>query len=402
MKTQTRIVLVGVVCAVSFLATPIRAQSCDTTPLFDLNGPTCSVSRQNVECGCSECFGWSPAAGATWYEIRRCDSSGANCTIVGNTRSKNRPAYTDGAGVFHAALQPTIWCVPWDQSFPRIDAAYDYAVRACTDGATGPLCSTQLSNSVRYVAAPYMCIANGIEVACGSISPPPVGLAADLDGDGVIDAIDPDDDGDGISDSADKCPLTVNVGQRDVDRDGVGDACDLEPLDPGSAPADADRDGIGDLLDRCPWAYDPLQADVDRDGIGDACDSCPSRSDPTQSDGDADGQGDVCDLDDGTVFAVWSSRTRLTWAPEAGYTSWCVYRGDLAELKRSRTYTQALGSNPLASRWCSFTGTVLDTTLLPAPGSTAFFLFAGRPGSYLTDLGVDGAGVPRTNANPCP
>jgi hypothetical protein len=402
MKTLEGIVLVGAVCAFAFIATPLRAQTCDAPPLFDMSGPNCSVTRQGTECACSECFTWDAVAGATWYELRRCDRSGANCTIVGDTRWKNRAAYTDGSGLVHPAFRPVLWCVAWDSPFPRIDASYDYAVRACTDGPSGPLCSVSLSNSIGYVAAPYTCIAGGVEVACGTISPPPSGFAADFDGDGITDVIDTDDDGDGVSDTADNCPLTVNVGQRDADRDGVGDACDPEPLVTGSAPSDADHDGIADRLDSCPWTNDPLQIDSDNDRIGDACDDCPTRSDPMQTDVDADGQGDVCDLDDGTIFATWSSRSRLAWAAEAGFTSWCVYRGDLAVLKSSGVYTQSPGSNPLASRSCALSGALFDDATTPASGKTAFYLAAGRPGSSQPELGFNGAGLPRANANPCP
>ena len=402
MKTLHRIIGVGAVGAMLFFAPFAHAQTCDAPPLFDLNGPDCSVSRQGKECGCSECFVWSAAQNATWYEVRRCDRSGANCAIVGNTRWKNRPAFTDRNGVFHPEFESTLWCAPWDNPFPKITSSYDYTVRACTDGPSGPLCSAQFSNKVSYVAAPYMCIDRGIEVACLATMPQQAGLATDLDGDGTIDTMDFDDDGDGIPDLKDNCPLTINIGQRDGDRDGVGDACDLEPSAPGSAPPDADRDGIGDLLDVCPWTYDPQQADADRDGLGDPCDNCPNASNVTQTDADADGQGDACDLDDGMIYAVWSSRSRLTWALEAGYSTWCVYRGDLAVLKSSGTYTQLPGSNPIAARYCSLTSAQRDDTAIPAQGKTAFYLVAGRPDTSLPDLGFDGAGAARPNSNPCP
>jgi hypothetical protein len=404
MKTLTRSVMVGATCAVCFFlfASPLAAQTCSSPPLFDLTGPDCSASRQATECGCSECFSWSAAQNATWYEVRRCDRSGQNCTIVGDTRFKNRAAFIDRFGNDHPALRPTMWCAAWDNPFPKIHASFDYTVRSCTDGPTGPLCAAQLSNAVTYTTAPYMCLDQGVEIPCRSSVTPPSGFASDLDQDGTIDAMDFDDDNDGILDTKDNCPMTVNIGQRDGDRDGVGDACDPAPSAPGSAPPDADHDGDADGIDVCPFTYDPSQTDSDHDGLGDACDNCPNAANLTQIDGDADGQGDRCDLDDESIFVEWSSRTRLTWAPESGYSSWCVYRGDLAELKLSRTYTQLPGSNPIAARYCSLTIGQRDDLVNPAVGKAAFYLVGGRPESAQLELGVDGDGVPRPNANPCP
>ena len=121
-----------------------------------------------------------------------------------------------------------------------------------------------------------------------------------------------------------------------------------------------------------------------------------------QTDDDGDGQGDRCDLDDGPIYAVWNSRSQLIWGREVGYATWCVYRGDLAELRRSGTYTQLPGSNPSAARYCALTGETLSDTANPARGTTAFYLVGGRPGSFQTDLGLDSAGNLRVNSNPCP
>ena len=402
MKTLQRIVLVGGVGALVLIAPSVRAQSCGAAPLFDLSGPSCSASRQDTECGCSECFQWAAAARATWYEVKRCDRSGSNCTIVGDTRSINRAAFTDAQGVLHPAITPTLWCAPWDNPFPLAHVPYDYTIRSCTNGPSGPVCSSQTSPSIRYVGAPYMCIDKGLEIACRPTTPPGAGFATDLDGDGITDALDLDDDGDGIPDRTDNCPLTVNIGQRDTDADGVGDACDLDPKIPGSPPPDADRDGIGDRDDDCPWTYNPLQTDTDRDRTGDACDNCPNGANEMQTDDDGDGQGDRCDLDDGPIYSVWNSRSQLAWAREVGYTTWCVYRGDLAELRRSGTYTQLPGSNPRAARFCALTGETLTDAANPAQGTTAFYLVGGRPGSWQNDLGLDSKGRLRPNANPCP
>ena len=372
-------------------ALPLRAQTCTSAPLYDLSGPLCSGTRQDAQCGCSECLVWDPAPGATWYEIRRCDRNGTNCLIVGDTRWRNR-------GTIH----PTLWCVPWDDPFPLVGASYQYSIRSCTDGPSGPLCAPQLSSPVNYAAAPYMCIENGVEVSCRTSTPPPSGFESDFDQDGVTDAADPDDDGDAIMDGIDNCKLAINIGQRDADHDGAGDVCDVEPLIPGPSSADADADGIGDTADDCPSVYDPLQDDTDKDLTGDACDNCPSAFNEAQSDADGDGEGDACDLDDGTVYVVWSSRSKIGWERELGDTSWCVYRGDLAELRRSRTYTQNLSTYPLAGRFCDLAAPVLDDTAVPGPGKAVFYLAGGRPGSYSTELGHDSKGDVRPNTNPCP
>jgi hypothetical protein len=334
---------------------------------------------------------WDPSPGATWYEIRRCDRSGNNCTIVGDTRWRNR-------GTTH----PTLWCVPWDDPFPRVGTSYQYSIRSCADGPSGPLCASQLSTPINYVAAPYMCIEDGVEVPCQTSTPPPSGLESDYDEDGVADAADPDDDGDYVLDVIDNCRLAINVGQRDIDHDGAGDVCDPEPLIPGANPNDGDEDGILDAADDCPSVYDPLQDDGDKDRSGDACDNCPDAFNGAQSDTDGDGEGDVCDLDDGTVYVTWASHSKLEWGRESGYTYWCVYRGDLAELRRSGTYTQNLGTYPLAGRFCDLAVPVLDDAAISGPGTAEFYVAGGRPGGYTTELGQDSKGATRPNTNPCP
>jgi hypothetical protein len=398
MTTATTWGVLAAAIAISAIVAPARAQSCDDPPLFNMNGGACSTTRQGVPCGCSECLQWDPTPGATWYQVRRCDKAGANCLIVGDTRWRNRPAYTYRRGPTLPPVHPTLWCVAWDSPFPVPYALYQYSIRACTEGSSGPSCSTSFSNPVSYDAAPYMCMDNGLEVPCASLPSRP----NDLDGDGITDALDPDDDGDGIPDNIDNCPRVYNPGQRDADGDGVGDACDPTPTVAADTIADEDNDGVPDAIDNCPAVYNPTQADTDHDGTGDACDNCPKDYNATQSDADGDGQGDVCDLDDGTIYDIWGSRTHLSWAPEMGYTSWCVYRGDLGELRRSGTYTQVPGSNPLAARFCAIATVGLDDSVTPAPGSTAFYLVAGRPGARSTELGVDSTGLMRANANPCP
>ena len=393
MATTNRTVFLCVVFALAASSTFVRADVCSAPPLFDTSGPNCAASRQGMQCVCSECLEWDAATGATWYQVRRCDSSGT-CTIVGDTRWKNRPGTT-----------ATRWCVAWDSPFPTAGTTYSYAIRSCTEGPIGPLCAAGLSNPVTYNAAPYMCISGGVEVSCSagaSGMSSVTGGANDSDGDGNLDRIDGDDDGDGIVDLRDNCLFIPNPGQRDTDGDGVGDACDLEPTSAGSDDPDLDDDGIADATDLCPSVYDPDQADHDQDRFGDACDNCPQSWNPMQTDFDHNDRGDPCDVEDGAIFAVWTQKTQLSWAPEAGFTSWCVYRGDLLELRRSGTYSQAVGVNPLAARTCGLAASTVSDTLDPAPGSAAFFLVGGRPGAPGTELGADGSGRMRPNPNPCP
>ena len=98
----------------------------------------------------------------------------------------------------------------------------------------------------------------------------------DIDGDGIANAVDPDDDNDGALDFIDALPLEPrdwldtdgdgigNFADRDADGDGVDNALDPFPLN-AREWLDTDSDGIGDNLD----------ADDDNDGIPDGIDSSP-------------------------------------------------------------------------------------------------------------------------------
>jgi Zn-dependent metalloprotease len=132
---------------------------------------------------------------------------------------------------------------------------------------------------------------------------------ADLDGDGLGDACDPDADGDGVNEQpsgsslfGDNCPGLYNPEQTDANYNFIGDACDP------AADGDFDDDGVADESDNCMLDANPSQVDTDHDGDGDACDpdydadgwswdtdNCPFTANADQKDSDGDGLGDVCD-----------------------------------------------------------------------------------------------------------
>ncbi len=126
-----------------------------------------------------------------------------------------------------------------------------------------------------------------------------------------------DADGDDSGDACDNCPVSSNPDQQDQDADGFGDACDNCPTYSSNSQADEDNDGVGNVCDPCtdtdgdgfgdpgfgasvcppdlcPAVYDPVQLDSDGDGAPDACDVCPGLFDPDQGDPDGDGLGSRC------------------------------------------------------------------------------------------------------------
>jgi N-acetylneuraminic acid mutarotase len=217
------------------------------------------------------------------------------------------------------------------------------------------------------------------------------------------------------------CPNGTLV-YRDADGDGYGDPGVSIPSCDGSIPAGYVIDhtdcndsspsahpGTAEVCDGidndCNGLIDESSSaeDADADGLHDLCDNCPYAFNSSQSDFDGDGEGDACDLDDGLIYVLGTdNKNRIEWQPELGYTTWNSYRGSLAVLRATGQYTQAPGSNPLASRDCGLADPYAPGDSVPDPGEVAFNLVTGVAGGVESNLGANSGGVPRANANPCP
>lgn len=90
------------------------------------------------------------------------------------------------------------------------------------------------------------------------------------------------------------------------------------------------------------------------------------------------------------------------WTPESGVDSWNIYRGDLATLLNSQTYTQFPGSHAYATQWCGTTDSFLFDSLTPDPGTSAFYLVSAVANGLEGGLGSHSSGADRSYANACP
>ena len=260
---------------------------------------------------------------------------------------------------------------------------------ADADGDGYRVCQNDCNDATAAVHPGVPEVCNGIDDNCNG--------QVDEDASGV------DSDGDGIRNACDNCRFVANPTQIDGDGDHVGNACDNCITIPNPNQLDADADGRGDACDNCPVVPNGFQDDFDGDRVGDACDNCLFDFNPTQSDFDHDGEGDVCDLNDGLIYVLGTDdKSYIEWQQESGYTKWNSYRGSLAVLRATGQYTQAPGSNPLTARDCGLTDPYVFDIDVPAAGEVAFNLVTGDAGGVESSLGMNSAGVPRVNANPCP
>jgi hypothetical protein len=132
--------------------------------------------------------------------------------------------------------------------------------------------------------------------------------------------------------------------------------CDSPGVAPDADPDDLDGDGIVNAVDNCPRVANPDQHDEDGDGVGDACDNCPTIGNADQRDTTelarmlpADGVGDACDLRPGltgdrvaALFTFASPAQASGWRGEGwtiaddaahagGDAAWQSTRGELGD-----------------------------------------------------------------------
>ena len=199
----------------------------------------------------------------------------------------------------------------------------------------------------------------------------------------------------------------VGCGCFDGDGDGTTSCNDCDDLDAAIHPCV--EEVLNGIDDNCDGQIDELAAppDTDLDGVADLCDNCWLEANPAQKDSDSDGYGEVCDFDDGQVYLL-ASRYFLGgtyyWVADIGVTQWNAYTGDLEVLRSSGIYTQAPGSNPMASRSCKIAvlGLALEFDPGPSAEEVQFILVSAILDGVEGDLGTNSLGTPRPNHNPCP
>ncbi len=186
----------------------------------------------------------------------------------------------------------------------------------------------------------------------------------------------------------------------DADGDGLSNLREFE-LGTNLFNGDTDFDTIPDAQDNCGAVSNPTQLDGDGDGAGDLCDNCLGQANPAQNDVDGDDLGDVCDLDDRLLSFTDMSKTSQVWQTDASFSSYSLYRGDLAELRATGTYSQD-PAGPNADRFCGLTAASASDGFLPAAGQTVFYVVTGFDGSTEATLGEDSWGLERVNGYACP
>lgn len=158
-------------------------------------------------------------------------------------------------------------------------------------------------------------------------------------------------------------PGTYNVSlvARDSRSNTGTDAITIFVGDQPTPPADMDGDGIPDAVDNCPTTANASQTDTDGDNVGDLCDNCPLVFNPDQGDNDVDNTGNVCDAERFYVSPTakglnnglnWTDAfTTLQTALAAASTNSTISEIWLAEGR----YVPTARTNPADPRSASFT-----------------------------------------------
>lgn len=256
-----------------------------------------------------------------------------NFSAIGNVLNGGSIGLTSNAVVVENFATSVSILFNWNQICNWTNGFFNNSTSITIDAAHNAYCGATPANSGTNInirgPVTYLPVAtsededgdgvDNVHDTCPTVINPGAAQTADLDGDGLMDACDPQDnrdqDGDGIQNFADSCPLVSNPGAgqtTDTDKDGTPDACDATPN------GDTDGDGVDNLTDTCPLSSNPGPAqttDSDGDSIPDACDdfdnrdsdgdgiqnyadTCPMVSNPgtgQTTDTDSDGKPDACD-----------------------------------------------------------------------------------------------------------
>ncbi len=188
-----------------------------------------------VDLACASCHsgtGFTDSPGATLHNIGTIDADSGN-RLGGSLSGLDTPTLR---GLWLSA--PYLH----DGSARNVNDA----IRAHTAGSAGGTAIAALSNVQLDQLATYL-----LSIDDNETSAP----ANDNDGDGIPDAIDPDDDNDGVTDTTDRFP-TDPTESVDTDIDGIGN----------NADTDDDGDGTPDANDPA-----PLDPTITGSGTGSSC-----------------------------------------------------------------------------------------------------------------------------------
>ncbi len=163
-------------------------------------------------------------------------------------------------------------------------------------------------------------------------------------------------------------------------------------------PVDCDADS---LHDGCAVRHG-MAPDCNVNGIPDRCDIASAASLDCNSDEVPDECQIVpCELDDQQIFLTFAARDWIAWAPERGYNSFNIYRGDLPRAGVGID-TQDPASSVKADRGCDLKGVLLRDEFIPAIGQAIFYLVTGNRFGVEDHQSINSNGTVRPHSNPCP